>query len=244
MMLTVTLDLPGLDAIGWPRLTHIEKLSIHHTAIAVPLPGGELDHVMAIHRYHASTQYDPAGNVTKQSWGGIGYHGLYVPTNRTLYLANADLTIPRAGVANRNRTTIHLCIAGNYMAEAPWPTAISDMAEAVRLLRRDVGIADLPLIAHRDWAVPEYPTACPGDTYATWLPQLEGDMTYDERERLAAIEEMLKATGVAQAQADEVDLLVSLRSTQIAMADIEQRIWDKILARYRAIWAPVDEPTG
>ena len=156
-----TLSLPGLDALGWSLRAGTVAISIHHTVTMAASEDREeeRDHVHVIDNYHQSL-----------GWGGIGYHVLVFPSGR-LYQSHANNRIPRAGVAHRNGEIVHLAFVGDFTATQPTAAAIAGAREAIALLRQEYG--DIPLMAHREVATPDYPTACPGDNYRAWIGQLE-----------------------------------------------------------------------
>jgi hypothetical protein len=148
---------PWSDVIG---------IAVHHSVSGLQFftaaemtPEDELNHIRMIDTYHAS-----------QGWGGFGYHLAAFPSGR-LYLCG-DLDGARAHVASRNNVLKGIVFIGDFTARDPGPAQLQAGAEAVALVRVAAG-APLPIAGHRTWALPAYPTSCPGDRLAARLNELE-----------------------------------------------------------------------
>ena len=155
---------PWSDVIG---------IAIHHSVsglqfftAAAMTPEDELNHIRMIDIYHAS-----------QGWGGFGYHLAPFPSGR-LYLCG-DLDGARAHVASRNHELRGIVFIGDFTARDPGPAQLAAGAEAVAQVRQAAG-RPLALAGHRTWALPEYPTSCPGDRLAARLAELETQPEEDD----------------------------------------------------------------
>jgi hypothetical protein len=115
----------------------------------------EVEHLEAIDRMHQAL-----------GWGAIGYH-LAAFASRRLYLCGS-LNGARAHVASRNHELIGIVLIGDFSTIPPTPAHIETAAAGVEYIRRLY--PGRHLAPHRLWALPEYPTGCPGDTWAAWLP--------------------------------------------------------------------------
>lgn len=140
-------------------------IAIHHSVTAGTFYMGasiteldELAHLEMIDRYHASL-----------GWGGFGYHLAAFPSGRLFLCGN--LNGARAHVASRNHELVGLVLIGTFTATAPGPRQLSAAAEGVAFMRRIY--PERPIGPHRYWALPEYPTSCPGDTWLTWMHWLD-----------------------------------------------------------------------
>ncbi len=147
-------------------LSDVIGIAIHHSVTwgDVINPEGhtedqEIQHIVQIDDYHAS-----------QGWGGFGYHLASFPSGR-LYLCG-DLDGARAHVASRNHELRGVVFIGDFTSRDPGPAQLAAGAEAVALVRQAAG-RPLALAGHRAWALPEYPTSCPGDRLAGRLSELE-----------------------------------------------------------------------
>lgn len=145
---------PVADRIG---------IAVHHTVtLFFPSPNmteaDERAHIRMIDAYHVS-----------QGWGGFGYHAITFPGGRRYQTGAFDGA--RAHVASRNHELIGTAFAGNHATEPPTPAAMASTAQTIAEIRDYAGV--LPINGHRAWALPEYPTSCPGDALAARLAKLE-----------------------------------------------------------------------
>ncbi len=152
-------------------------IAIHHSVSGGvfhdPIPDTqdqEIAHLKAIDAYHV-----------QKGWGGFGYHLAAFPSGRLYYCGGIDFA--RAHVASRNSELIGLVLIGDFTT-SPAPHAQLDAAGyGVAFIRRTY--AGRPLKGHREWALPEFPTACPGATWLSWIgatdfPPQEDDMNEAE----------------------------------------------------------------
>src|SRR5574341_1944407 len=148
---------PWSDVVG---------IAVHHSVSGgqfftgvVMFPADELNHIRTIDSYHVSLGY-----------GGFGYHLAAFPSGR-LYLCG-DLDGARAHVASRNAELRGIVLIGDFTARDPGAWQVSAGAEGVAQVRAAAS-APLPVAGHRTWALPEYPTSCPGDRLNARLSELE-----------------------------------------------------------------------
>ena len=163
-------------------------IAIHHSVSGgsffmsnTPDEDDELSHLLMIDQFHAS-----------KGWGGFGYHLATFPSGR-LYLCG-NLNGARAHVASRNDELIGLVLIGTFTDTPPPASQIAAAASGVAFIRRTYPAR--PIGPHRNWALPEHATACPGDTWAGWLPRLEtpigdDDMTPDQERKLNEVHAIL-----------------------------------------------------
>lgn len=140
-------------AIRKRALTDINYLVVHHSAVAVD------SSAEAIAAYH----------IDHNGWPGIGYHFLIHWDGRIEYVA--DISEIRYNVASRNHEVVGICLVGNWMAESPPDPALHSARTLTAALRAVLG-RELPLVGHRDIALPGHGTACPGDTWPNWQPEV------------------------------------------------------------------------
>lgn len=103
-----------------------------------------------------------------QGFGGFGYHLAAFPSGRVYYCG--DLGFARAHVASRNFELIGVALMGAFTAVPPPDAQLRAAAEAVAFVRQ--AYPGVLVAGHRQWALPQFPTACPGDTFADWVPGL------------------------------------------------------------------------
>jgi len=132
---------------------------IHHAA-ATYAKGNA---VQAIYNYHRSIW---------ASYNAAGYHVIcQEETDGSIqcYLVNPP-DMQGAGVAFRNHETFHICLATNFVKypEKRW----IDAAREVYLWAR-VRYPNARLVGHKDIAMPNSPTACPGASWPLWKRELE-----------------------------------------------------------------------
>jgi len=133
------------------RVTHI---AVHHSAA-----GGMLT-PEAVARYHVN------GN----GWPGIGYH-YYIMGDGAIYQTNR-LETWSYHVGSANQHTVGICLAGNFMEQAPPPAQVAAGRALIAWLRRELGIPLENVWGHKDFGPG---TACPGDTWDAWRPLLLGE---------------------------------------------------------------------
>lgn len=129
----------------------------------------ELHHLLMIDQLHASN-----------GWSGFAYH-LAAFASRRLYLCGS-LDGARAHVASRNHQLIGIVLIGNFSTSSPLPVHLETAAAGVAYIRRMY--PGIELSPHRLWALPEYPTSCPGDTWTAWLPALDSPPQEEDDMRL------------------------------------------------------------
>lgn len=135
----------------------------HHTAVMTmrgdATEAEERNHVKMIDRYH----YD-------MGWGGFGYNGIIFPSGRAYWCGDWDGA--RAHVSSRNHELDGICFAGLFIGGAE-PT---DAALAGARILRDLSIdahGELPEAGHGTFALPDFPSACPGDRLGrAWIPKI------------------------------------------------------------------------
>jgi len=134
----------------------------HHTAVLWLRPDAteveERNHVHVIDQYHHG-----------KGWGGFGYNGIVFPSGRAYFCGDWDGA--RAHVSSRNHELDGICFAGIFVGREPTDAAIA----GARLLR---GLSveahgEIPEAGHGAWALPQFPTGCPGDDYGeNWIPRI------------------------------------------------------------------------
>jgi len=167
-------------------------IAIHHTVSGGDFAGAvlndpeaELAHLKAIDVYHLA-----------QGWGGFGYH-LVIFSSGRLYYCGA-ITGARAHVASRNNELIGVAFVGNFTDRQPTWEAVLAGREAIAFIRQTYG--PIPFHGHGYWALPASPTACPGDTWPQWSPDLQQWMPPPP----PAEEEPVKLTLIKGDQRDEI----------------------------------------
>ncbi|MFQ5880439.1 MAG: N-acetylmuramoyl-L-alanine amidase, partial [Dehalococcoidia bacterium] len=101
--------------------------------------------------------------------GGFAYHLAVFPSRR-VYLVT-PLNMRGAHVASHNGHLVAVVLIGTFTEKPPAAAQLAAAAEARAYVERQ-GNKRLTWRGHRDWAEAQYATACPGDTYETWVPQL------------------------------------------------------------------------
>jgi len=144
----------------------------HHTVTPTPLAGwtqaAELQILDAIDRHHREAHWrnwrgEPV------SLGGFAYHLAVFPSRRA-YLVT-PLAMRGAHIASHNGHLLAVVLIGTFTDTPPVPAQLETAIEARFNVERWRGFP-LDWKGHRQWAEPAYPTACPGDTHATWVPLL------------------------------------------------------------------------
>lgn len=133
--------------------------SIHHWAFP-PLGQGVEVAALTTFRYHRYTK----------GWRSIGYHVLVGwPDGDTAIVG--DVFTARADIWGLQPLSLSICLEGDWSTEEP-PVAMLEGARCAigklraEVLRREPNasfIYGLSIFGHREKALPESPTACPGD---------------------------------------------------------------------------------
>lgn len=131
------------------ELSAIKYLVIHHSAVAVDSTAD------SIARYH----------VEQQGWPGIGYQWIVHQDGRTEYCQ--DLSRVSYNVAGRNGEVVGICLPGDWTNGPPPAAQLLATRRLVAELQYALGWF-VPVVGHRDIALPGYETACPGATWPTW----------------------------------------------------------------------------
>jgi len=142
-------------------------VAIHHDGV-IMAPGDQ--------DYSGTTLNEDLGRLgaiyqrgVSQGWGGMPYHLVASPNGRCFYCL--DLGWFGAHVAGRNDELLGVSLMGNFMYSQPGDPQLCAAGRALvgiwgwsgRLVR---------FKGHREWALPQYPTSCPGDTWWTWQNRL------------------------------------------------------------------------
>lgn len=104
-----------------------------------------------------------------QGWGGTPYHLVASPNGRCFY--TLDLSCFGAHVAGRNDELVGVALMGNFMYAHPGDLQLCAAARGLLAIWGWSGRL-LPFKGHREWALPQYPTSCPGDTWWQWQNRL------------------------------------------------------------------------
>jgi len=136
---------------SWERpLSQVNYLAIHHT-------GGS----------DTQTPQDLANeHITKNGWGGIGYHFLIDKDGFVYYVG--DIQTARANVANLNEQVIGIGLIGNFVA-GQIPTQ-EQIDSTHKLCEFFINYADLTSVKSWDKVMghkelPDQSTPCPGDDW-------------------------------------------------------------------------------
>ena len=152
----------------YTQTRHTTNLLVHHAAGLYPTHHG-IDDVRSVARFH----------VQNRAWPGIAYH--YCLAEETpggpiaCYQCSDDATL-RYHIADRNHEFLAVACLTNFNDERvfpnkyPSPKWMTALVTVLRMLQQRYPSA---LIAgHKEMAVPGWRTACPGDTWHLWKPEL------------------------------------------------------------------------
>ena len=137
----------------------IRYLVVHHSGVAVDSTAA------AINDYH----------IDKNGWPGISYHFLVHWDGRAEYVA--DIEEVRYNVWSRNREVVGICVVGDWRWEVPPAEALAAARDLITALVYELG-RELPVLGHKEVALPQSPTACPGDTWPQWKPLVAPALRY------------------------------------------------------------------
>lgn len=141
-------------------LTGITTLTIHHT---VSPPDRSIESIASYH-------------VNSNGWPGIGYHFVIKDTGiiyQTNYLETKSYHAGSyAAPGDENAVSVGVTLQGDF-TNAPPPQAQLDAARELVAHLKSVLPSVTAVLGHRQ--MPGASTACPGATWAQWLPYVAGD---------------------------------------------------------------------
>lgn len=143
---------------------------VHHAAALYRQPTG-IEDVQAVANYHTQSR----------GWPGIGYHTALAEEINGGPIARYNcsaLHLQRAHIAYRNHEAIGVACLTNFGSAVPDDKWITALAETIADLRRTYPHAEIA--GHREKALgpaqspdgSDYRTACPGDAWPRWKPEL------------------------------------------------------------------------
>ncbi len=131
----------------------MQYIAVHHVGVELR-QGDELTAEEVIWRiadYH----------VSKESFPGIGYT-FFVSREGYIYQCH-ELDSMTYGVASRNHEVLSICLEGSFMEHPPNAEQLASTTWLLSYLRELAPKAEVK--GHRELALPDYPTACPGDAF-------------------------------------------------------------------------------
>lgn len=155
---------PPLD----PRL--IDAIVYHHDGVVMPAgdrdySGGTLDEDLerldTIHRHSLN-----------RGWGSFPYHMAASPNGRLF--VTRRLTQQGSHVYRRNFSSLSMVLMGDFTLHPPGDRQLCAAGLGIVALLRHADKGLLPIYGHRQYATPEHPTACPGNTWLAWQQRLYG----------------------------------------------------------------------
>lgn len=161
------MDFAGLEIVDlrrpgerWGPMGEVLGIAAHHSVTDDDIRAdNDAAAVEAIERYHTEML----------GWPGIGYHFAIGDDGTIFYIG--DVAQARAHVWGRNDELVGFVLLGTYMHWAkviePPQAQIEGAARLILALRRHYG-RELAWKGHSEWALPQSPTACPGDTWPAW----------------------------------------------------------------------------
>ncbi|MDP2726562.1 MAG: peptidoglycan recognition family protein [Dehalococcoidia bacterium] len=140
--------LPGREDYARRELGDIRYLVVHHSGVARDSTA------VPIARYHAEVL----------GWPGIGYHFLVHQDGTIEYVG--DILEVRYNVARRNQEVVGVCLPGDftYAIGGPEEAQLKAAHDLLANLQFALGWF-VPILGHREIALPAFATACPGDTF-------------------------------------------------------------------------------
>lgn len=139
-------SLPSSGAYPSRPLQDIRWLVVHHSGMDAD------SSAYAIAAYH----------VQRLGWPGIGYHFLVHQDGAIEYVG--DVLSTRYNVAGLNRKVVGICLTGDFGLHSPGETQLFACRDLLANLQFALGWF-VPIVGHREIALPRNPTLCPGDTF-------------------------------------------------------------------------------
>lgn len=194
---------------GWAPLRTVIGIALHHTVTTISpsaTPQAELEHIRSIDSYHVS-----------QGWYGFGYHYAVFPSGR-IYRTGWGC---RAHVASRNHELIGIAWVGNLSSRRPSQIEIAAASIAVRDAWERIG-ANVTVKGHKDWALPAYPTACPGKGIEVIEEVTMQDRLNALEQQLQRLERIVAGHGeiTVTANADNATILANITGENVPIGRI------------------------
>ena len=134
---------------GRRQLGDIEYLVIHHTG--VDMTGTPVEIAEGVARYHIDTY----------NWPGCGYHAI-IAKGGEIMLTNYFTTVSY-NVAGRNKECLGICLEGNFTTHSPTGSQLMALDALLTYLQQELPWTEITF--HKEIALPEYPTSCPGNLF-------------------------------------------------------------------------------
>jgi len=141
----------------------LKGIAAHHDGVL--MPPGDTD-------YSGSTLNEDLtrldiiySHAKAQGWGRFPYHFVASPNGRTLY--TNDVAHWGAHVASRNFELLGIALMGDFTSSLPAATQLCAAARAIIAIWLLTNALP-PMRAHYEWALPAYPSTCPGPLWPMW----------------------------------------------------------------------------
>lgn len=158
---------PGGAVIRLRSFDQLRGIAVHHDGVM--MPAGDQD-------FDGSTLDEDLGRLNaiyqqgrRQGWGGFPYHFVASPNGRLFY--TLDVRHLGAHVARRNHELVGLALMGDFTMQRPTPEEICAGGLGVVGLWLTYGRL-LGMKGHWEWALPAWPTQCPGEPWVDWQRDL------------------------------------------------------------------------
>ncbi len=185
------------------------RAELAHTGEYDPRPLGGIKYQVIHHTGTGTTPQTYSNTIARyhvesNGWPAIGYHFLVYP-HKVRYVGSLDTE--RANVWGRNAEIIGIALVGDFSTEVPADSTL-DLCQRLCDLLDGYLVRAVPRVGHRDVALPDHGTECPGDTaYGPdgWLARIQpgatttppvGEEIAEVRERLAELERQLVSCGL------------------------------------------------
>lgn len=159
---------PAAGPAARPRqFALLQGIAVHHDGVIMPpgdvnYSGATLDEDLARLEAIHNRSVD-------QGWGSFPYHLVVSPNGRCFYTLDVDFF--GAHVARRNHELVGVCHMGLFNAAPPSDVQLCAAGRALLHLLRRTGVL-ATVRGHKDWALPDRPTSCPGDLWPSWKGRL------------------------------------------------------------------------
>lgn len=158
----VAATLPGANDWQKRALGDIKYIVIHHSG--APRDSSPQE----IADYHVNARNEQGELIW--GWPGIGY--TFVVSQTGIIYRTGGLAEVRYNVASRNCECVGVCLPGDWTAEAPPPLQLQAAARVIAFLKTRLAWAEVK--GHREVALPQHATSCPGDTWEQWRRMVNG----------------------------------------------------------------------
>jgi len=102
-------------------------------------------------------------------WAGIGYH--YVIDDDGVIYRTEPVEVASAHIWGLTESSLGVCLCGDFTDHPPNAAQLTACHDLLAWFKQTIG-KNWQYGGHKDFALPESPTACPGDRWCDWKEEV------------------------------------------------------------------------